>query len=142
MPGYINRALQCFEHPTPRQPEHSPHAWTAPVYGSRQQYATRDEAPILGAADTKRVQEVLGTLMYYARAVHNTMLAALGSIASCQTHATTATMEAILQLLNYCATHTDTTIRYYASGMCLKIESDASYSSETKARSRAAGYHP
>jgi hypothetical protein len=50
-------------------------------------------------------------------------------------------MEALTQLLNYCATHPDATVRYVASDMVLHIESDASYLTATKARSRAAGYH-
>jgi hypothetical protein len=91
--------------------------------------------------DTKRIQEVLGALLYYARAVDCTMIPAIGSIATQQANATKATMKAITQLLNYCATHPDAVVPYYASDMVLYIESDASYLSETKARSRAAGYH-
>ena len=41
--------------------------------------------------------------------------------------------------LNYAATHPDTTICYHASGMSLHIDSDASYLSVTKARSRVGG---
>jgi hypothetical protein len=141
MPGYIARALQRFMHPTPGRPEHAPHAWTAPTYGSRQQYATHDTSPAVDSKDTIRIQEVLGTLLYYARAVDCTMITAIGSIATQQANATTATMQAITQLLNYCATHPNAVVRYYSSDMVLYIESDASYLSETKARSRAAGYH-
>jgi len=43
--------------------------------------------------------------------------------------------------LNYCATHPNATVRFHASDMILHVESDASYLSEPKARSRAAGYH-
>jgi hypothetical protein len=68
MPGYIERALQRFVHPPPSKPEHAPHDWTAPSYGSRQQFATIDASPQVDAKDTKRIQEVLGTLLYYARA--------------------------------------------------------------------------
>jgi hypothetical protein len=46
----------------------------------------------------------------------------------------------IKQLLDYCATHPDANIQYHASDMILHMESDASYLSETKARSRAAGF--
>jgi hypothetical protein len=141
MPGYIERALQRFVHPPPSKPEHAPHDWTAPSYGSRQQFATIDASPQVDAKDTKRIQEVLGTLLYYARAVDCTMIPAIGTIATQQANATTATMHAITKLLNYCATHPHAVVRYYASDMILYIESDASYLSETKARSRAAGYH-
>jgi hypothetical protein len=50
-------------------------------------------------------------------------------------------MKAITHLLNYCATHPNATLRYVASDMMLHVESDASYLSETKGRSRAAGIH-
>jgi hypothetical protein len=54
---------------------------------------------------------------------------------------TQATMQAITQLLNYCATHPEATVRYIASNMVLHVESDASYLTAPKAQSCAAGYH-
>jgi hypothetical protein len=142
IPGYVERALLRFKHSPPLRPQHSPHAWQKPIYGAATQYApTPDTNPALDASDTKRVQEVLGTLLFYARAVDSTMLPAISTLASQQAHGTTATMEALTQLLNYCATHPDATVRYVASDMVLHIESDASYLTATKARSRAAGYH-
>jgi hypothetical protein len=106
MPGYIARALQCFSHPTPSKPQHSPHAWQKPTYGTKVQYAPDpDTSPALNAADIKRVQEVLGTLFYYARAVDSTMLTAIGSIATQQTNGTHAShaqsRHPTLKLLRY-----------------------------------------
>jgi hypothetical protein len=142
MPGYIDRALHRFSHPQPSRPQHAPHAWQRPIYGARTQYATdEDTSPLLSSTDTKRVQEVLGTLLFYARAVDPTMLVAIGDIATQQAKGTQATMQAITHLLNYCATHPTATIRYIASDMCLHIDSDASYLSVSKARSRSAGFH-
>ena len=142
MPGYVERALQRFAHPNPTRQQHSPHAWQRPKYGNKVQYAPdEDNSPILDAADKKKVQEVVGTFLYYARAVDSTMLPALGTIGSQQAKSTQATMEAVTQLLNYAATHPEATVRYTASDMILHVSSDASYLSESKARSRAAGYH-
>ena len=142
MPGYIARALLRFQHTHPKRPEHSPHAWQRPVYGAAIQLTNApDTSPPLSPSDTTRVQEILGTLLYYARAVDPTMLTAIGTLASQQAKGTKATMQAIVHLLNYCATHPSATIRYIASDMVLHVESDASYLSESKARSRAAGYH-
>jgi hypothetical protein len=45
------------------------------------------------------------------------------------------------QLLDYLTTHPDTKIIFKASGMRLWIDSDASYLSEAKARSRVGGYY-
>ena len=68
------------------------------------------------------------------------MLVALGTLASAQTKGTQATLNALTQLLDYAASHPDATIRYTRSGMVLHIHSDASYLSETEARSRAGGF--
>ena len=142
MPGYIARALQLFEHPIPSKAQHAPHQWQKPNYGAKVQYTNGPtKSPALNANDTKRVQQVLGTLLFYARAVDSTMLPAIGSLATQQANATADTMDGIIDLLNYAATHPSAVVRYTASDMCLYIESDASYLSEPKARSRAAGYH-
>jgi hypothetical protein len=98
MPGYISRALQQFQHPTPSQPQHYPHAWTPPAYGARQQFVLLDVTPVLELLDKKHVQEVLGTLLYYARAIDSTMLPAIGTLATQQATPTIATLEAITQL--------------------------------------------
>jgi hypothetical protein len=142
MPGYIERVLKRFAHPLPSRPEDAPHQWTRPDYGAKVQFATNiDASPPLEPAGTKRVQEVVGTLLFYARAVDGTMLPALGMIASQQSTATHKTMSAVVRLLNYAATHPDASILYHASAMVLHVDSDASYLSETKAWSPVAGYH-
>ena len=74
------------------------------------------------------------------RAVDNTMLVALSSLAAAQTTATAKTMAAANQLLDYAATHPNATIRFERSDMVLYIHSDASYLSEPQARSRVGGY--
>jgi hypothetical protein len=142
MPGYIDRALQRFAHCDPTKPEYSPHAWQKPNYGAKVQYASHDEGAILvDSADTKRIQEVLGTLLYYARTVDPTMLVAIGSIATSLASATKTTMDEITHLLNYFATNPDAVIQYHASDMVLHTDSYAVYLVAPKARSSAAGFH-
>jgi hypothetical protein len=68
------------------------------------------------------------------------MNVALSALASKQTKATQQTAQDAVKFLNYCHTHPDAAIRYHASDMILKVQSDASYLSEPKARSRAAGH--
>ena len=96
--------------------------------------------PPLSQDGKKYIQEVVGTLLYYSRAVDCTMLAALGSIATQQANPTERTKAKIKQLLDYAATHPDAIVTYRASEMVLAGHSDASYLSETKARSRAGGH--
>lgn len=50
-------------------------------------------------------------------------------------------MNAITQFLNYAASNPDATVRYIRSDMVLHVESDASYLTAPKSRSRAEGYH-
>ena len=141
MPGYIERALQRFKHIAAPKAEHSPHPWQRPTYGAKTQFAAMpDESPSLDAADKTRILEVLGTLLFYARAIDSTMLTAIGELDTEQSQATKSTMDKLAQLLNYCAAHPDAVVRFTASDMILAVESDASYLSVVKGRSRAAGY--
>ena len=94
----------------------------------------------LDVSDTQRVREVVGALLFYARAVDSSLLKALGTTASQQAKGTQATLRAITKLLNYCACNPNTIVRFTASDMILHVDSDASYLSEMKARSCAGGY--
>ena len=140
MPGYVAKAMKRFLHSMPSRPQHSPHAWTKPVYGTATQLtAPEDTSAPLNVDGIKRLQEVIGTFLYYSRAIDSTMLVALGSLAAAQAKGTQATAQASTQLLNYAASHSDAVLRYHASDMYLHVHSDASYLSESQARSRAGG---
>ena len=69
------------------------------------------------------------------------MLASLGYIAVQQAKVTEKTYADTLWLLNYAATHPNSTIRYTASDMVLHIHSNASYLSKPQSRSRAGGHY-
>ena len=88
----------------------------------------------------KRIQRIVGSLLYYVRTVDLTMLMALSTIAREQAKATEQTEQRTNQLLNYCATNPNATVRYCASAMILNAHSDASYLSAPKAGSRACGH--
>ncbi len=65
------------------------------------------------------MQEVAGTLLYYARAVDSTILPALSAIATEQANPTEKTKATIKQLLDYCATQDEAVLTYKASNMIL-----------------------
>ena len=141
MDGHVAAALQRFEHSTPTKPQDAPHPWTSINYGAKTQLtAPADTSLPLDKDGVKRLQQIIGTLLFYGRAIDNTMLVALGTLASAQAKGTEATAKACAQLLDYAATHPNATIRFTASGMTLYIHSDASHLSEPQARSRAGGY--
>jgi hypothetical protein len=141
MPGYIKAALQKFQHPTPTRPENAPHKWSPPVYGAKTQYIEEHkDSPLLPQKDATRIQQLAGTLLYYARSVDPTLILPVNILASEQTQAIAATADKVIKLLNYCASHPEEKLRYHASDMILNIHSDASYLSEREAKSRAGGF--
>ena len=95
-----------------------------------------DDSPPLTEKEIKRVEDIVGTLLYYERAVDPTLLAALSTIASRQAHGTKAPKTACHQLLDYVATHPNAGIHFHASA----VHTDASYLSEPGEKSRAAGH--
>lgn len=121
MPGYIASTLHKFQHPHPKRPQHAPHKWTEPIYGASQQLtAPEDTTEALSPAAITRIQQVVGTLLYYARAADSTMLVAIGTIAAQQSKGTEATALAVNHLLDYAATHPDAILQHRASDMILK----------------------
>ena len=68
------------------------------------------------------------------------MLTALGSLATQQGNLTVNTMKKVRQFLDYAAAHPNAIVTYHTSDMVLAGHSDASYLSESKARSRAGGH--
>jgi hypothetical protein len=102
MPGYVTAALHKYQHPTPTTPQHAPHKWVQPKYGQATQSAHPiDESNPLTTTAIKQVQQIVGTLLYYARAVDSTMLVALNTIAAEQSKGTEQTAHAVIHLLNY-----------------------------------------
>jgi hypothetical protein len=136
MPGYVSNVLSKFQHDAPKHPQHTPSKYVTPVYGANTQYATKDETPPLTAKQCLTIQKVTGSVLYYARAGDPTLLTPLNDIAMEKRKATEKTQAATNQLLDYLVTQPDATIRYHASDMILHIHSDASYLSNSNARSR------
>jgi hypothetical protein len=113
MPSNVSNVLSKFQHDAPKHPQHTPSRYVTPVYGAKTQYATKDETPPLTAQQRLTIQKFTGSVLYYARAVDPTVLKPLNDIATEQTKATEKTQAATNQLLDYLATHPDTTIRYH-----------------------------
>jgi hypothetical protein len=78
------------------------------------QYATQDETPLLSAKQCTTIQNITGSVSYYSRTVDPTVLMLLNDVATEQTTVTEKTQTSASQLLDYLATHPDTTIRFYA----------------------------
>lgn len=141
MEDYIRNLLLKFGHPYPSKPQHSPHRCRAINYGAKVQMSPEeDTSPALDPGGIKRIQAIIGALLYYARAVDNKLLVALSTLGTQQAQATTATKADCDWLLDYCATYPDDGVIYRASDMVLAAHSDAGFNNVSKSRSRAGAH--
>ncbi len=140
MPSYINKAPTKDQHPKPVTPQHDPYNAARIQYGTRVQRVKVDTTQPLTPKEIKCIQDIVGTLLYYARAVDPTHLAALSAIAAQQANNTQAVSDACHQLLNYIAIHPNAGIQDKGCDMVLLVHTDASYLSKTGGKSRAAGH--
>jgi hypothetical protein len=138
MQTYIDTLLLTLDWPKPRTCQLSPFIATPIAYGQKTQLTPEDDtsAP-LSAERLLRVQKVIGSLLYYARAMDNKLLVALNAIAARQSTATIHTEQLVDTLLDYVATYPNDGIVYRASDMVLCAHADAGYLNESKSRSRA-----
>ena len=140
IPGYITALLLRLGHPEPAAPQHAPSACPPPLYGKADLVGPPPATSELTDDEHHFIERVTGALLYYARCVDMTMLVAINAIATARKHGRRKTLDATVQLLNYAATHPNATVVYHASDMVLHIHSDASYLSESEARSRIGGF--
>jgi hypothetical protein len=141
MPNYVMKQLTHYAHPAPDRPQHCPFPPNPIMYGKDTQAPTHtDDSPLLDDAGKKCTQQVLGSILYYARASNLTILMALSDITTQQTTPTENTKKQVSQSLEYMWIHLDVKICYRASNMILIVHSNASYLSAPCARSHAGGY--
>ena len=142
MPKMIPEILKKLNHTSPSRPQYSPHKHNPIQYGEKgsRQWIQEDKSSLLPTNRIKPIQSITGSLLYYARALDNTMLPALNEIAATQAKPTQRTQDECKQLLDYAATYPQVYIRFHASDMVLWIDSDAAYLVMPNARSRIAGY--
>lgn len=141
LPHYVERALKRFGVTKSANNTDSPSPYVAPRYGSRVKFAHVDDSAPLDAARTKRLQEIIGVFLYYARAVDPTMRVATSKLSSRQSAPTEAVWSDAQRLLQYAATWPNAITVFRASDMILRVHSDAGHLAETKSRSRAGGIH-
>ena len=133
MPVYAIKNLTRYDHPPPLKPQHCPYTPNPIIYGKDNQAPTPgDTSPLLDAAGKRRIQQNVGSFLYYAQAVGPTILMALSAIAAQQSAPTKETLDCVNQILDYMWTHPDAKIRYKAFDMILNVHSNASYLSSPK----------
>jgi len=80
MPGYIKKKLQCHKHALPSKPQNCPFSPQPKQYGSKAQRPIEpDTSSPLSEEEKKQVQRVVGSILYYDRAVDLTVLILVGN---------------------------------------------------------------
>jgi hypothetical protein len=111
-----------------------PHPHTLPTYGLTIQFAKHiDQKPLAMKEQQKYIQQVIGVLLYYGRAVNSSLLVALSLLALAQAAPTEHTLELVKWLLNYASSNPDAILMYKSSNMIVAVHSDASYISKANA---------
>jgi hypothetical protein len=139
MPDYIPKVLERFHPGETLRGAASPAIYTPPNYGAVLQSALVDDSAPLSPEATHRLQEIVGSFLFYARAVDSTMLPAISHISSEQARPTQRVMDMAERLLQYSASYPNHELVYTACDMILHIQSDASYHSRSGARSVSGG---
>ncbi len=142
MPGYIDKMLKRFRPhyrlPTHR-PAHTPGRYTIPVH-SKVQYANVDDSPPLAPDQRTELQAIIGTLLYYARAVNPTLLPIANELASQQVSFRVRALKATNRALSYATGNSNKCTTFYYCDMILHGHVDASHLSRSHARSVAGSY--
>ncbi len=112
MPGYIDNLLIKFKHPCPHKPRLSPYTCLPISHGAKTQLTPESDTSAILDDRKHRIQEIVGSLLYYTHAVDNKLLVALSAIAARQAEATVATEQAVGLLLDYVATYPNDGIVY------------------------------
>ena len=72
MPNYAPNQLLTYGRPPPKQAHHTPFEPRPINYGTKSDTIIHeDPGKLLGDADKKYIQQVLGSSLYYARAVYD-----------------------------------------------------------------------
>lgn len=111
----------------------------APDYGAKVQSTFHDTSAPLNAKDITTLQEIVGSILYYARAVDPTMLTATNAVSSEQAKPTQRVREQAVRLLQYARAYPANEVVFRKSKMQFILQVDASYLSRTKGRSVAGG---
>ena len=89
MPGYIKKVLQKYKHESPPKPQHSPYVIAPNKYDKdAHDQLPLDKSPTVSKEKIKRIQGVVGSILFYARSVDSAFLVGLNTIAIQQTSAT------------------------------------------------------
>ena len=132
IPRYVQQAINKFQYgiKSPNKATDAPQPYKATKKQGLPMTPPTDDGAKLSPQAIKHLQQIVGTFLFYSRALDPTMLTALSIITMEQTQGTQTTREKAEHFLTYAAKPPNATIKFYKSEMILKIHSDTSYLSE------------
>jgi hypothetical protein len=131
MPGHVEKMLQQFrpQYFLPgHRPPRTPGVYIAPSFSKKPQTIFIDRSEKVSPTLVTELQAIIGTLLYYARAVDPTLLLIANELASQQANATRRILNAANRALSYCAAFSNNQIVYHACDMALHVFADATTS--------------
>ena len=124
----------CFQHKFTRS------TFTSFPNTKYQRSIQKDNSPLLNSTGTKKVRQIVGCLLYYARVLDNTLLVALNTLSQNQATPATNIKQLCTHVKNYCVTYPNVGLRYHATNMILQVDSNASFLIASEAKSRVVAY--
>ena len=101
MDDYITNLCTKLDHPTHKKNQHYPHRHTPINYGAKFQCAAETHiSPLLNNSGKLPIQQLVGSIRYYARSVDKKILVDLREIYQQQSSPTKDTNTEMLQLLD------------------------------------------
>ena len=117
----------------------SPIKYIAPIYGQAKQYSEIDESTPLNKEEIKRLQQIIGCLLFLAYAVRYDIVTAVSIVSAMQGKPTKIVLEAAHHILRYLKKHPKRGVRFYPTNYKFIVYSDASQGADSKARGRTGG---
>eukprot|EP00957_Ditylum_brightwellii_P172940 13166395-Ditylum_brightwellii.AAC.1 len=118
MPGFVPKSLKKFQHTTPVKPQYAPHKWNQSKYGQKVQYTPpTDTSDMLGKKDMRKIQAIVGTFLYYGRAIDGTILPTINEISTNQVKPTINTAKQSTMLMDYLVTYPNAVLCFFAGNM-------------------------
>jgi hypothetical protein len=84
--------------PGTHRPVHNPIDYKSSTYSAIQTPTPTDMSPMCSPAEVKRIQRIVGVLLYYDRAIDATFATAVSKVSSSQAHATQNVLAAAKRL--------------------------------------------
>jgi len=118
----------------------SPIQFIAPVYGQAKQYSEVDQSTPLTLEEIKRLQQIIGCVLFMAFAVRYDIVPAVCIVSAMQGEPTKKVLEAAHHILRYLKKYPKRGVTFYPSNYKFIVYSDASQGADSKARGRTGGF--